>query len=384
MKQTAVIYDKWLHQFGGAEMIACRIADALLKKGWDVIFVSGKYIHLHKIKDKFGVDLGNIPIYQIWNHENHLRKLVTGKDLFVNLSFMDYSYGYAKRNIYYTHFPTPIRGTLFNIPLEIAHVTGLHALLPEPYRTRIYNRIRAGIFFEMKKRLASYDVILANSDFTRSWIRKYWNMESKVLYPPVSDITDGVELPRKNWISSLGRFFTLGHGKKQEVLIEAFKRLHDAGRRNWELHLMGGVGEEPSSVDFVDKLKKRAKNYPVVFHLNTNREEIKKTLAQTKIYWHATGYDEDEDTNPMAFEHFGIAPVEAIEAGCIPVFYEGGGLKEILQQYGFPFNVHAFSNIDNLVARTDLLIKNHSVNKRPTKPSAFSHFDDKFLSMIQV
>lgn len=384
MKKTAVIYDKWLHQFGGAEMVACHMADALLKKGWDVTFVAGKYIHLHKIKDKFGIDLGQIPFYQVWNRENHLRNIVEGKDLFVNVSFMDYSWGYAKKNIYYTHFPTAVRGPLFNIPLEFFHITGLHALLPQPYRTRIYNRIRAGVFPDMKKRLASYEEILANSEFTRKWIMKYWDMDPKVLYPPVSDITAGMKLPRKNWISSLGRFFTLGHGKKQEVLIEAFKKLHDAGHRNWELHLMGGVGEEPSSIAFVEELKKMAQGYPVIFHLNAAQEEIKQVLAQSKIYWHATGYGEDENTNPMAFEHFGIAPVEAIEAGCVPVFYNGGGLKEILKQYNLPSGSHTFASVEGLVSNTKLLIKNHSNNERPKTPLAFSHFGDKFLDLISV
>lgn len=382
MKKTAVVYDKWLHQFGGAEMVACTIAKILKEQGWDVTFVSGKYVHLHKIKDKFGIDLSDIPFYEVWNHENRLRKLVEGKDLFVNLSFMDYSYGYAKRNIYYTHFPTPIRGPLFNMPLEIAHITGLHVLLPKQLRERVYNRIRAGIYFDMDKRLASYDLILANSKFTRKWIRRYWNLESAVLYPPVSNDVGKIHAHKKKWICSLGRFFTLGHGKRQEVLIDAFRKLYDQGLTDWELHLMGGVGDEPSTHRFMDILKAKAKGYPVIFHLNVPKVEVMEVLSTSRIYWHATGYGESETSNPMAFEHFGIAPVEAIESGCVPVLFNKGGLREILEQYGLPLTDHAFDDIDGLVSKTALLIKNKLDNKRPNTPLAFSSFNEKFLGLI--
>ncbi|OGK62548.1 hypothetical protein A2334_05940 [Candidatus Roizmanbacteria bacterium RIFOXYB2_FULL_38_10] len=393
MKKTAVIYDKWLHQFGGAELVACTIADILKKECWDVTFIGGKYIHLHKIRDKFGIDLNNVQFYEVWNHENHLKKMVEGKDLFINLSFMDYSYGYAKKNIYYTHFPTPLRSTLFNLCLDFFHITGSHILFPTHLRERIYNRIRAGIYFDMKKRLDSYDTILANSQFTKKWIKNYWNKESKVLYPPVTidsktntvnSITNPTSLKlrgaRQNWIVSVGRFFTLGHGKKQEVMIEAFKKLIASVKEGWELHLVGGVGNEPSSLRFVEHLKKQAKGYPIFFHFNISHSEVLEILKKSKIYWHATGHDEDENTNPLAFEHFGIAAVEGILSGCHPILYKGGGLPEILGKFNLLDDLHTFTGVTQLIKNTHILMKKAPI-QHVSNPFSDKEFRSHFLTL---
>ena len=46
--------------------------------------------------------------------------------------------------------------------------------------------------------------------------------------------------------------------------------------------------------------------------------------------------------DPIKFEHFGIAPIEAISAGCIPVLFNGGGLNEIVGLLGYNKNLHLF------------------------------------------
>jgi glycosyltransferase involved in cell wall biosynthesis len=57
------------------------------------------------------------------------------------------------------------------------------------------------------------------------------------------------------------------------------------------------------------------------------------------IYWHAAGYGE---TDPKNMEHFGISTVEAMSAGCLPIVYGGGGLKEIVRtkKEGYTWNTH--------------------------------------------
>jgi len=370
--KTAVIYDKWLHQFGGAEVVAVTMAEILLKCGWKVTFISGQNVNPSKIKEKLSIDLEKVEFHTVWNDEDRLKRIVEDKDLFINLSFMDYGYAYAKKNIYYTHFPTPIRNFLFNATLAFFKATGLHALLPTNLRQRISDRTRAGIFFDMSKRLSSYDVILANSKYTKKWIKNYWNMDSQVLYPPINIVDSrlrgndnqnhGKDLKlsssgltrgsRNNWITSIGRFFTLGHGKKQEILIDAFKKLTSLADIDWQLHLIGGLGGEASSIKFMKQLKTMAKGYPIYFHINVNHNEVGNVLSQSKIYWHATGFGENEDKNPMAFEHFGIAPVEAIGAGCIPLLYNGGGLPEIIEKVGLQKEKYLFNTIGDLVEKT--------------------------------
>ena len=104
--RQAVIYDRWLHSLGGGEVVACNIARILKDEGYEVLFISGKKVAKELIFDKLHIDLSDIEFAQVWNDELVLKKLVKGKDLFINISFMDYSRGFAKKNIYYVNFPT--------------------------------------------------------------------------------------------------------------------------------------------------------------------------------------------------------------------------------------------------------------------------------------
>lgn len=236
-------------------------------------------------------------------------------------------------------------------------------------------RMRAGIYVNVIKRIDSYTQVIANSEFTKKWIQKYWNRDSRVMYPPVTFIGIKKTLKKKTRICTIGRFFTLGHGKKQEVMIEAFKQLYDRGFHDWELCLVGTVDiNESASYAFVQKLKKSAKGYPIRFTLNASREQMEKIVSESAIYWHATGYQENEDKDPVKFEHFGIAPIEAISAGCIPILYKGGGLPEIIAKLNLS-NAHLYTTIDELVDKTIEIIdhKNHYAYDK-VLPKLTQHF----------
>ena len=369
--KTAVIYDKWLAGLGGGEVVACTVAQTLRDNGYSVTFLSQDSVPVEKIKEKLGIDLSDISFKQVTS-ESDLQLLTTNHqplttiDLFINISFMDYSYGIGKKNIYYVHFPSEIRSGLFNYVLLFFKETNLQSFFPNRLREKIEDRLRAGIYPDMKKRLNSYDTFICHSEFVKKWIKTLWNKDAIVLYPPVKLITDHQPPTTKlNWICSVGRFFTLGHGKKQEVLIEAFKKLYSELTTNHrtqavdlQLHLVGGVGNEPSSLRYVEQLKEMAKGYPIFFHLNVKRQEVEDILLKSKIYWHAGGFGE---TNPINMEHFGIAPVEALSAGCIPLLYNGGGLIEIIEAMELEKKNHLFFSIDELINITMKTLLNKQV-----------------------
>ena len=54
-------------------------------------------------------------------------------------------------------------------------------------------------------------------------------------------------------------------------------------------------------------------------------------LGKAAVFWHAMGFGEDQDANPLAMEHFGIATVEAMARGCVPVVIKRGGQPEIVR-----------------------------------------------------
>lgn len=492
--KTAVVYSKWLASLGGGEVVACNIATILRDLNYEVTLITGKKVTQQLVEEKLGINLRGIKIIQNWNDEPKLKELVSGKDLFINTSYMDYSFGYAKRNIYYTHFPTSayddLRGLIFNnyilpiaakifkpielideiqadsihngrpayllqphtkiavsflevgkiyevsfkiffenfyktlletfkVSFEEAEVLNLNTyvdhhrneikfsyrvkalsetvylnlkykalhlhFLPKDrlflifpkvvvseitnnfvmeniykiFYNKVSTRLRAGLFVNILQRMKTYSVILSNSYFTSLWIDKYWASKSVICYPPVDLIfKNPIDFDKKkNWICSVGRFFTLGHGKKQEILIRAFKRFYDLGNNSWELHLVGGLANDSSNIDYFHKLKSLAAEYPIYFHLNISRNELESIYRKSKIYWHATGFGENPDKDPVLFEHFGIAPVEAISAGCIPLFYNGGGLPEIIAKIQFDTEKNLFSTIGELVKNTIFFTK---------------------------
>lgn len=158
-----------------------------------------------------------------------------------------------------------------------------------------------------------------------------------MVYPPVS-VGEFKAGKKENIILSVGRFSELQQQKRQDVLADVFKKMHDGGLRDWRLVLAGG--SDVGRTDFVDKLKSTAQGYPVDVLENLPFSEIKKFYAKAKIFWSATGFGTDEEKEPEKVEHFGIAALEAMAAGCVPVLYKGGGYKEIVQDKvdGFLWN----------------------------------------------
>lgn len=227
---------------------------------------------------------------------------------------------------------------------------------------RIEIRLKAGVYTDFMQRLQSYDVILANSEFTARWIRKYWGKKSTVLYSPVTFLSSR---KKKNWICSVGRFFTLGHGKKQEVMIQAFREFYDKGNTDWELHLVGGFdANDQNTVDYIHHLESLSQGYPIYFHLNVSRKELSEVVGASKLYWHSAGYGE---TDPIKMEHFGISVVESMSAGCLPILFNNGGLPEILEKLGLSTSKHTFESIEELVEKTEYWVKNYSKYKHPSQ-----------------
>lgn len=491
MKKTAIVYDKWLSTLGGGEVVACNFARILKDINYDTTFVTGKLVKPELIKEKLGIDLSDIDFIEVWNDEAKLTQLSKNSDIFLNATFMDYSYGLSGLNIFYTSFPTEtddnIKGKLitkfilpissyllkpreliagvnteirnkkdiyyhlkplskiafyylkldkiyhltFKIQLEYFSKTNLESIVtkidganiisknininhfentinyfidikpisstmnlsvsnksnypcylvnPEiqtffstlplinKIQSKFNSKMRAGLFKNSQERINKYQLIFSNSEYTKKWIKKYWHREATVLYPPVDLVKSDLRIKKQNYICSVGRFFTLGHGKKQEIMIEAFKKLYDQGVNNWELHLAGGLGQEATSIGYAENLKKLSKNYPIYFHFNESRQFIENLYLESKIYWHAAGYGENPKKNPIKFEHFGITPIEAISGGCVPVLFNGGGLSEVVKLLNLDPELHLFDTVNELVTNTQKIIdKNIQLPENITK-----------------
>jgi glycosyltransferase involved in cell wall biosynthesis len=210
----------------------------------------------------------------------------------------------------------------------------------------------------------SYSLVVANSAFTRHWIDRYWAHDSEVLYPPVTMHAAG---DKENVILNVGRFFPAdkGHSKKQLELVHAFRRLHDAGARDWTLHLVGGCAEAGEA--YLDQVRSAAAGYPVELHVNASGEELESLYARASIYWHASGYGEDAHRHPDRLEHFGISTVEAMSAGAVPVVIGLAGQRETVRHGIDGFH---FRTLDGLCALTRSLTRDPALLRRLSAAAA--------------
>jgi len=250
-------------------------------------------------------------------------------------------------------------------PFDLAFVVG-NAIYPPVGRLATHNIFICQFPFPIENESyvqlvrpfwAMYDVVLTYSSFVRRHVGRM--VESlalsarpiEVLSPPAPLLRpSAVKRPQ---ILHVGRFFTGGHCKRQDVLIEAVRRLV-AADVSTELHLAGSLHPEPEHRDYFAALVESAAGLPVHFHTNCSAETLQALYAQSLIYWHATGYGEDVERAPHLTEHFGISVVEAMSAGCIPIVFAAGGPVEVVTDGVTGFH---FRTLDELCARTQTLIE---------------------------
>ncbi|HEY3142235.1 MAG TPA: glycosyltransferase [Acidimicrobiales bacterium] len=201
----------------------------------------------------------------------------------------------------------------------------------------------------------SYGALVSNSEFTKGWVKRWWDCDSEVLFPPVVLHKAQAKEPM---ILNVGRFFDSkhGHSKKQLELVQAFRNLCDRGVEGWSLHLVGGlvsVGQE-----YFDRVSGLAEGYPVELHPNASGEELEALYGRASIYWHASGFGEDAQRNPDRLEHFGITTAEAMSAGAVPVVI---GLAGQLETVRHGIDGFHFRTLDELVQRTQTLTKDDAL-----------------------
>jgi len=227
-----------------------------------------------------------------------------------------------------------------------------------------------------KRFFTTYDRVVANSAFTQHWIQQWWGSPSVVLYPPVVMQQRAEKAPI---ILNVGRFFDArsGHSKKQLELVQAFRVLVDEHggpggvAEGWELHLVGGCSDRDRP--YLDQVVAAAEGLPVHLHVDAPGEEVRDLYGRASIYWHATGLGEDAEKAPDRLEHFGIATVEAMSGGAVPVVIGLAGQLEVLDD---GVEGHHWRTREQLVDRTVELIADP--DRRAQMSAAAEHRAQEF------
>ncbi|MBN1263837.1 MAG: glycosyltransferase family 4 protein [Candidatus Pacebacteria bacterium] len=331
-KRKAIFFDPYLETLGGGERYFLTLAACLArKKSWQVEIAWPSSSWRDEARVNFGLNFNRVNSVNINFHELQLlvkRRLLKKYDLCFWVSDGSLPWLFARKNI--LHFQVPFH-----------QVEG----------RRMINRLK----------LKKINEIVCNSFFTKSFIDREFGVESSVIEPPVP-----VEMlkpgKKENLILSVGRFTNLLHHKRQDILVQAFKKMIDMGLKDWRLLLIGGDRE---GKDLVKKLRKAGRDYPIEIRTNLSFAELKQHYARARIFWTAAGFGVREKDSPEQVEHFGMTTVEAMAAGCVPVVIKKGGQREIVED---SLNGFLWQNRQELIKLTgDLISKPGLLAKMKTQ-----------------
>ncbi len=346
----ALFFNPYLDILGGGELYTLSWIKFLNSEGYQVVLAWPQKEILKKIKERFSLDLKEVRVdpsfYNFFSQKTSLKEkydLTRNFDLIFYLSDGSVPILFGKKNL--LHFQVPFT--------KKADSSLLNSL-----KFKFINRI------------------ICNSFFTKSFIDKTYGVNSEVVYPFAQKVFK--PLKKKNIILSVGRFDKTLNQKKQEVLIKAFSFLSKKAK-NWRLVLVGG-SQDQKRLEF---LQKQSRGLSIDILPNLSFEKLLALYGQAKIYWQATGFEENLNKNPERAEHFGIAVIEAMASGAVPIVFNGGGMPEIVKEEESGL---LFDNLEELSELTLQLInseKKRQVLSKKAQERAREFSEDNFFKKIK-
>lgn len=295
MTKIGIVHDFFdMNMLGGGETEMKMLAEGLKSRGYDVMMFCG-------YNNGFKMD---VPIKEVGCYcKQPILKQTELAYRFSKLDLKDFDVVISEN--YWTSF--------INHPNHIHHC---EAPIRQFYDLRgfwsnqlpIYMRIPFNIWIDMmipfEQKAIRKCRLVANSEFTKTRIQMYYNMNSTVVYPPV--ITKNYKYQDNGdfWLY-IGR---LDYNKRIELMIEAFKR---TGKQL----IVYGSGL------LLEKAREMTKEYPNIWIMGYGEDNEIISAYENCL---ATVYI------PM-FEDFGQVPIEGMAAGkpCLGV-PEGGLLETII------------------------------------------------------
>jgi len=391
MGKRAAIYDPYLDTLGGGERYCLTVAEILLKHNYQVdLFWSGDNSLIDKAEKRFSLDLKGLKIvpdiFEI--KPQKLELLEENEDLFafINRSINPHKIHFKFKKLFSKIKNNHKYDIIFylsdgSLPFLFGKKNYLHVQVPFSSPTNYLKTVLN------KTKLQLFSNVICNSQFTAKFQKNFFKNKVLVLNPPV-DIDKFYSSDRKeNIILSVGRFDNILNAKKQDILIDAFQSLIESEKiRGWKLVLAGGSLLDPKKNSYLKYLQEKARDLPIEFVVNPPFDVLKDIYSKSKIYWHAAGFQVDENKHPENTEHFGITIVEAMASGLIPVVVDKGGIPEIVDN---GVNGFLWQSVDQLITKTKKLIDNPEMLKLMSQQSLINcqqfskeNFEKKLLNII--
>ncbi len=343
-KPTLAIYDHAFHFIGGAQKYGLTLAKALEER-FDLTIISNREVTFREFSNWYGLNFKNatikiIPIpYFDKRGTSHIdpHRIVKGSpnpfhiisresgnyDVFINNGMLEMVFPLSLLSIMICHFPER---------------------RPQNY---FYSDI--------------YTYTIYNSKYTRDWIIKRWKYTPhKHIFPPVDmEIYNNGDVKEK-FILSVARFEE-GGTKKQKEMTAAFismKREYPELTKSWKFILAGGSTGNNKYLSELKEIIKTDGNNSIELKINVTDNELKDLYKRSSLFWHLCGLGQND---PAKVEHFGMTIAEAMQNRMVPIVFDGGGQKEIVDHNISGFRV---SSIKKLIDFTVKLLEDEGLREK--------------------
>jgi glycosyltransferase involved in cell wall biosynthesis len=199
------------------------------------------------------------------------------------------------------------------------------------------------------------DKFLANSNFVAQRIKKYYQREAKVIYPPVE--TDRFKIAEPlDYYLMVGRLVPY---KRADLVVEAFNK-------NGRKIFIAGEGPEK------EKLQKIAKEN-IIFLGRISESQVENLMSRARAFI----FPQEED--------FGISAVEAQAAGRPVIAYKGGGALETIIEgkTGIFFEEQTAESLNLAIERADKIIFFPEEIRAHAKQFDVSVFKNRIKQLIE-
>jgi glycosyltransferase involved in cell wall biosynthesis len=334
------IYDHAFHYIGGAQKYGSTIAQTL-QEDFEVTLLANKPVAVADLQAWYGLDLSRcrlkiVPLPFFEEKGRHPQLIDAGQvDTSGKNPFHDVGRESGNHDIFVNNGMLEMVYPLANTSLFICH-------FPEREKSRFFY-------------VGRYTEIVHNSLYTACWIEKRWGLRPhKHIYPPVDMEPAAFPLEKENIILSVSRF-DVGGNKQQLEMIKVFQEMVKSEPRKlagWKLVLVGG---SPGNNPYLERIQDHLRQSPaaeVELKVNISASELRAVYERAKLFWHFCGLGQSD---PAKVEHFGMTVAEAMQNGCVPVVFRGGGQTEIVED---GFSGLLFSSEKELIDKTLGLLEN--------------------------
>jgi glycosyltransferase involved in cell wall biosynthesis len=185
-----------------------------------------------------------------------------------------------------------------------------------------------------------------NSYFIRDVLLNLYGIDARVIYPSIvstafKTATTSPWEQREFQFASIGR---ISPDKNYSELLDIYGRILERFRQA-KFIIMGRVADSRYYRQLLRK--SNALNLKVEFLTDRSDEELEQVLRTSKFY-----------LSPKRFEHFGIATLNAILAGCVPLVHDSGGQREIITP-----SILRYRSADGLVCSLVTILSNESMRR---------------------